>query len=152
MKSLEQYIEESLLDDIDDLEKDADDIVDKKSSFGGEYYVNYVMVYNLGSTLKELDKTTLKKLTPKYKDEYKIYNQKGDVAKNPNTKYIDTLVRCIMDLENYDNKFEVRLDEFLKTVLKCAFTITGYEQANGKCIRIQLYNGFDEIEIYIKKR
>ena len=139
---------ESLLDDFDDLEKETDDYVEMKSSFGGEYYVKYVMVYNLGNTLKELDKPKLKKLAPKYKDEYKIYNQNGQVAKNPNTIYIDTLVRCIMDLENYDDKFKDRLDEFLKTVLKCAFTL----YINDHHIGIQLYNGFDEIQIGIKKR
>lgn len=148
MKSLEQYIEESLLDDFDDLEKETDDVIDRKSSFGGEYFVKYVTVYNLGDTLKELDKTKLKKLTPKYKDKYTIYTQMGKVAKNPNIKYIDTLVRCIMDLENYDDNFVTRLHEFLKSILKCSFTTI----ANHHHIDIKLYNGFDEIQIGIKKR
>lgn len=139
---------ESLLDDFDDLEKEADDYVEKKSSFGGEYRIKYVMVYNLGNTLKELDKPKIKKLTPKYNDEYKIYNQSGKVAKNPNTKYIDTLVRCIMDLENYGDKFKDRLDEFLKSALKCEFTT----HINHHHVAITLYNGFDEIQIGIKKR
>ena len=72
----------------------------------------------------------------------------GKVAKNPNTKYIDTLVRCIMDLENYDDKFETRLNEFLKSILKCAFTTV----INSYHVAIKLYNGFDEIQISIKKR
>ena len=66
MKNLQEYIEESLLDDIDDLEKDSDDMVKWKTSIGGEYYVRYVMVFNIGSTLKELDKQKIKKLTYKY--------------------------------------------------------------------------------------
>ena len=65
MKTLEHYIEESLLDDIDDLEKDSDDMVNWKTSICGEYYVRYVMVFNIGSTLKELDKQKIKKFYKK---------------------------------------------------------------------------------------
>jgi hypothetical protein len=157
MKTLIEYIEESLLDDIDDLEKDSDDMVKWKTSIGGEYYVRYVMVFNIGSTLKELDKQKIKKLTYKYNDDgYKIYTQAGKVAKNPNIKYIDTLVRCIMDLENCDSDVELksRIEEFLKPLLKCAFAVKLTKRNTGKirCIRIGLYNGFDEIEISISKR
>ena len=147
MKELQEYIEESLLDDFDDLEKEADDYVGIKTSFGGEYRVVYVMVYNLSNVLKEIDKQKLKKMTPKYKGEYKIYTQSGKVAKTPNTKYIDTLVRCIMDLENIDDEFEDNLDDFLGSILKGSHVI----KVSDTQIRIHLTNYFDEIAITIKK-
>ena len=156
MKDLIEYIEESLLDDIDDLEKASDDMVKWKTSVGGEYYVRYVMVFNLGSTLKELDKQKIKKLTYKYDgDGYKIYTQAGNVAKNPNIKYIDTLVCCIMDLENCDSDVELktRIGEFLKPLIKCAFEVKLIKNTDRiKCIRVCLYDGFSEIEISISKR
>ena len=42
MKNLDLYIKESLLDDIDDLEKESDKSVDKANSIGSEYEVAYV--------------------------------------------------------------------------------------------------------------
>ena len=44
MKNLQEYIEESLLDDIDDLETDSDKIVKNHVSLYGHYDLNYIKV------------------------------------------------------------------------------------------------------------
>lgn len=47
MKSFAEYIKESLLDDIEDLEKESDKNVDKANSIGSEYKVSYVENHGL---------------------------------------------------------------------------------------------------------
>ena len=152
MTSLQEYIEESLLDDIDDLEKDSDSVVHDKFTLASNHYIRYVMVYGIKNVLANIDKSQIKKLSPKYTDKFHIYNQKGSIAKNLNIKYIDTLVRYIMELENIDGSLkglQQVLEDFLTPIMKCKTLVN---LTNNNIIRIQLWNGLDEIEICMRKK
>jgi hypothetical protein len=165
MKNLQEYIEESLLDDIDesllddidDLEKDVDSVVHDKFTLASNHYIRYVMVYGIKNVLANIDKSQIKKLSPKYTDKFHIYNQTGSIAKNPNIKYVDTLVRYIMELENIDGGLkglQQVLEDFLTPIMKCK-TLVNLIDGNltdSSIIRIQLWNGFDEIEICMRKK
>lgn len=156
MKSLHEYIEESLLDDIDDLEKDSDSVVHNKFTLASNHYIRYVMVYGINNVLANIDKNQIKKLSPKYTDKFHIYNQTGSIAKNPNIKYIDTLVRYIMELESVDGNFQKVLEDFLTPIMKCktVVNLTDSKTIQSNIIRIhfQSGNGFDEIEILVRKK
>lgn len=149
MKNLTEYIEESLLDDIDNLEKDSDSAVHDKFTLASNHYIRYVMVYGIKNVLANIDKNQIKKLSPKYADKFPIYNQKGSIAKNLNIKYIDTLVRYIMELEDVDGNLQKVLEDFLTPIMKCK-TLVNLDYNN--IIRIQLWNGLDEIEICMRKK
>ena len=62
MKSLEQYIEESLLDDIDDLENTSDEIVKDYNTLYGHYDLNYIKAVSAPKLNKYIDKKAIKKL------------------------------------------------------------------------------------------
>ena len=149
MKDLQEYIEESLLDDIDDLEKDSDSVVHDKFTLASNHYIRYVMVYGIKNVLANIDKSQIKKLSPKYTDKFHIYNQKGSIAKNLNIKYIDTLVRYIMELEDVDGNLQKVLEDFLNPIMKYK---TFVNLTDNNIIRIQLWNGLDEIEICLRKK
>ena len=149
MKNLQEYIEESLLDDIDDLEKDTDSAVHDKFTLASNHYIRYVMVYGMKNVLANIDKNQIKKLSPKYVDKFPIYNQTGAIAKNLNIKYIDTLVRYIMELEDVDGNLQKVLEDFLTLIMKCKILVN---LTDNNIIRIQLWNGLDEIEICLRKK
>ena len=149
MKDLQEYIEESLLDDIDDLEKDSDSAVHDKFTLASNHYIRYVMVYGIKNVLANISKNQIKKLSPKYTDKFHIYNQTGSIAKNPNIKYIDTLVRYIMELEDVDGNLQKVLEDFLTPIMKCRISV---DLVYDNLIRIQLGGGFDEIEICLRKK
>jgi hypothetical protein len=114
------------------------------------------MVFGITNVLTNIDKNQIKKLSPKYTDKFNIYNQTGSIAKNPNIKYVDTLVRYIMELENIDGSLKSLqqvLEDFLTPIMKCK-TLVNLIDGNRPVIRIQLRDEFvfDEIEICMRKK
>ena len=57
MKTLNIYLQESLLDDFDDLEKGTDLTVERQNTIGSEYEISYFIDYNL---MIKLDKKLFK--------------------------------------------------------------------------------------------
>ena len=112
MKSLEQYIEESLLDDIDDLETNSDKIVKSHVSLYGHYDLNYIKAVSAPKLNKYIDKKTVKKLDAELNldKHYRINSSVGTASKHPVTKYISMIVDYIMKLYIYD-EFKVALKE-----------------------------------------
>lgn len=147
---------ESLLDDLDDLEKESDHIVGNKFTLFANYIVKYIMVYGLGDVSKDIDKKEIKKIVPKHDYMIPIYNQKGVIAKSPVTTYVGLLVRGIMDLRVYnkDNKDEMKeiIEEFLKPYIKCPFNVEISSGIKTNLISIHFSGLFTEIQISLKKR
>jgi hypothetical protein len=112
MTSLQEYIEESLLDDIDDLENDSDKIVKSHVSLYGHYDLNYIKAVSAPKLNKYIDKKTIKKLDAELNldKHYRINSSVGTASKHPVTKYISMIVDYIMKLHIYD-EFKVALKE-----------------------------------------
>lgn len=104
MKSLEQYIEESLLDDIDDLEQKSDDIVKISTKLIGHYNTTGTYISAPGYLNKYLDKNAIKKLGIKAnQDTFKVYSN-GKRINSPLSSYISRLTEYIMynlDIEEF---------------------------------------------------
>ena len=74
MKTLEQYIEESLLDNIDDLEQKSDDIVKTTTKLIGHYNVDGIYISGVTYLNKYLDKKAIKNLGIEAKQNiFKVY-------------------------------------------------------------------------------
>ena len=112
MKSLEQYIEESLLDDIDDLETDSDKIVKSHVNLSSYYDLNYIKAVGAPKLNKYMDKKAIKKLNAELNldKHYRVNSSMGTASKHPATKYISMLADYIMKLHIYD-EFKVALKE-----------------------------------------
>lgn len=112
MKDLQEYIEESLLDDIDDLEANSDKIVKSHASLYGHYDLNYIKAVSAPNLNKYIDKKTIKKLDAELNldKHYRINSSVGAASKHPVTKYISMIVDYIMKLYVYD-EFKVALKE-----------------------------------------
>ena len=112
MKSLEQYIEESLLDDIDDLETNSDKNVKNYVSLYGHYDLNYIKAVGAQKLNKYIDKKTIKKLDTELNLDkyYRVNSGMGTASKHPISKYISMLADYIMKLHIYD-EFKVALKE-----------------------------------------
>ena len=153
MKSFKTSLGESLLDDLDDLEKESDHIVDDKFTLFANYITKYIMIYNLGDVSKNIDKKEIKKIVPKHDYMIPIYNQKGVIAKSPVTTYVGLLVRGIMDLRIY-NKDEMKeiIEEFLKPYIKSPFNVSISFGVKINLITINFPGLFTEIQISLKKR
>ena len=83
MTSLQEYIEESLLDDLDDLENDSDNAVAVAGSIGTEWSIVYIEDYMV--VTQKLDRKKLKELaakTPYNQTGFTAY--KGHIRKTPN--------------------------------------------------------------------
>ena len=63
MKNLQEYIEESLLDDEDDLLSASDEVVSKLNTIGSKYNIFYIEDYEL---VDKIDKSKLKNYTTPY--------------------------------------------------------------------------------------
>ena len=104
MRTLQEYIEESLLDDLDDLEKISDKFTNDKSSISGYYDVNYIRTVNANYLNKYLDKKAIKQLGIEINQDphYRVNNSSGTALKSPVAEYINMLVGYIMKLPIYD--------------------------------------------------
>lgn len=83
MITLYNYLQESLLDDLDDLENDSDDAVAKAESIGTEWSIAYIEDYIV--VTQKLDKKKLKELAAKSPyNQTKFVAYKGHIKKASN--------------------------------------------------------------------
>ena len=112
MKNLQEYIEESLLDDIDDLETNSDKIVKSHVSLYGHYDLHYIKAVSTQKLNKCIDKKNINKLDAELNldKHYRVNSSIGTASKHPVAKYISMLADYIMKLHIYD-EFKVVLKE-----------------------------------------
>ena len=171
MKTLEQYIEESLLDDIGDLEQKSDDIVKISSKLIGHYNVGGIYISGVTHLNKYLDKNAIKKLGIKAKlDIFKVYRN-GRKDNSPLSSYISMLGEYIMyntDIKEFENAINyaktkkdyqyiyVNVNEYMpglyralsKLLLYDGFTIDIWQDKN---IKINFERG-NKIEIELEEK
>ena len=144
MKDLQEYIKESLLDDLDDLENDSDNMVKASKSLGKKYKVQWVAVEGIDDLLNNLNKDKLNSLNTLYKEDFKITDKYQDpLPSNTPTEDVRKLVQSIMDLSAVGN-WKNALNKHLKECLKCLFSIDYMPLKGSLAIRIRLrglYNG-----------
>lgn len=106
MKDLVKYLNESLLDDLDELEKKSDEIIKNYNKLIGHYEVTGTYISGVTYLNKYLDKNAIKKLGIKAKpDIFKVYRS----SKRDNSSLsscISVLVEYIMynlDIEEFNN-------------------------------------------------
>lgn len=172
MKSLEQYIEESLLDDIDDLEQKSDDIVKTATKLIGHYNVDGIYISGVTYLNKYLDKKAIKNLGIEAKPNiFKVYRG-GKRDNSPLSSYISMLVEYIMyntDIKEFKNAINyakskkdyqyiyVNVNEYMpglyqalsKLLLYDGFAIDIWQDKNMK---INFYGGGNRIEIELEKK
>jgi hypothetical protein len=112
MKNLQEYIEESLLDDIDDLETNSDKIVKSHVSLYGHYDLHYIKMVSAPKLNKCIDKKAINKLDAELNldKHYRVNSSVGTASKLPVAKYISMLADYIMKLHIYD-EFKMALKE-----------------------------------------
>ena len=102
MKTLNEYINESLLDDFDDLEKKSDEHVSTTRALMGHYDLRCVYVYGVKYFNNFLNKKEIKKLNQNYNKTVNIYaGGGGNIIKHPISKYVEILIKYIMSIEIY---------------------------------------------------
>lgn len=97
MKNLQEYIKESLLDDLDDLENDSDNAVANASTIGTEWSIAYIKDYIV--VTQKLDKKKLKELAAKSaynQTKFTAYNK--DHVRKVSNKSEDMLCNIILNL------------------------------------------------------
>lgn len=101
--SLKEYIQESLLDDYDDLERKSDKHVSITQTLMGHYNLRNVYVYGVSYFDKVLNKKEIKKLSHNYNNIIKIYaGGSNKILKNSLSKYIEILIGYIMSIDIYE--------------------------------------------------
>ena len=95
---------ESLLDDLDELEKEADTIVNLQNKLAGHYTIKNITVSSIAKFSKILNKKEVNKLGIPFNnsDNYIIYNTLHRAISNPVTKYVNMLVGYIMTNTDID--------------------------------------------------
>ena len=106
MKDLVKYLNESLLDDLDELEKKSDEIIKNYNKLIGHYEVTGTYISGVTYLNKYLDKNAIKKLGIKAKpDIFKVYRS-GKRDNSSLSHCISMLVEYIMynlDIEEFNN-------------------------------------------------
>lgn len=86
MKNLIKYLEESLLDDFDDLEKDSDDNVIKANSIGSKWEIAYI---ENASIIEKIEKRKLKNYkTPWNQTNFNSFKSTRSITKPNKTEII----------------------------------------------------------------
>lgn len=160
MKNLNEYIEESLLDDEDDLLDASDEAVEIYNSLESKFYLRHIIVWNVTKIAKFLNKQYIKKLNPPNTNELAIYNgHTGSALKTPIRPYIDKIVLSMFRLpilqqflqlvsksgEVHTSNIE-ELNNFLKSCLKEG-TKFGVHIRSKRSIYIWIETNWDGIEI-----
>ena len=151
MKNLNIYLQESLLDDWDDLEKAADKSIEDSSYIGGQYNVKYVKVE--GSFLSNFNPRLLSKLNLKYKSTTP-YSLWYDHTKRKPSKYCQSIVNLVLNtnirLLTKDPKTsdDIKVkDELIEKLYSCS-----YLADDKNFLSIDAYHGIgvDYVNWYIE--
>lgn len=144
MKNLQEYIEEGLLDDFDDLEKESDIIVNRNGTIGEKYEVRTIESWN---ALNSINKSNLKNY-PCYWDHTYGGMRIEHVSKKPGiniespTPDIVTMLNTLLSFKINDLELgEYREKSTLFKFFKDLFNI---DELNG---RVNNHRGKTEIEL-----
>lgn len=125
MKTLNIYLQESLLDDFDDLEKSTDKRVEELSYIGGQYNVRYIEEEH--SFLDNFSVRLLNKLKFKYEGSNSYLLWKGHITRKPSKGYrcivnliLNTNISLLTEDPKKSDEVEVR-NELIKKLYSCSY-------------------------------
>ena len=155
MKTLQEYIEESLLDNFDDLEKDSDEIVSKINTIGYKWKVTYISDDYLVS---KADPSVLNKYNQVWNsDDFNVSRKNSMHFISPNAaelKLINVLLSLDKNAFNEDDNKELKkgncLYDFFQDILNHHLKNRFYKKVIVIVSKSKYSPGYLYIDVYIK--